>query len=265
MTEDALSDSYIHGTEPTEQRRLAALNRMTNAAFVEFLQVAPGMRVLEVGSGLGILATEVAAAAERVHVIALERSSEQLSAVVKVPSVSCLRGDANHLPLAEGSFDLVYARCVLEHVGAPDRVLSEMRRVARSGARVGVCENDVSLLRFDPPCPLFEVVWSAFQAYQERLGGDGRIGRRLYRLFQRGGFARIELSIQPEVHWHGSPGFLWWVHNIIGNIQSARQGLVRSGLSSAIQIDRAIEELTELAARDDASSVFAWNRAVAIR
>lgn len=28
------SDTYIHGTEPSEQERLAALNRMTNAAFV---------------------------------------------------------------------------------------------------------------------------------------------------------------------------------------------------------------------------------------
>ena len=30
-------DTYIHGTEPGEQQRLAALNRLTNRAFVEFL------------------------------------------------------------------------------------------------------------------------------------------------------------------------------------------------------------------------------------
>ncbi len=28
-------DTYIHGTEPSEQERLAALNRMTNAAFLD--------------------------------------------------------------------------------------------------------------------------------------------------------------------------------------------------------------------------------------
>src|SRR2546429_7945171 len=59
------ADSYIHGTEPAEQRRLAALNRMTNDAFVRFLNVGTGARVLEVGSGLGILAAAVASAGGR--------------------------------------------------------------------------------------------------------------------------------------------------------------------------------------------------------
>ena len=36
------ADSYIHGTEPAEQRRLAVLNRMTNDAFVRFLNVGTG-------------------------------------------------------------------------------------------------------------------------------------------------------------------------------------------------------------------------------
>jgi SAM-dependent methyltransferase len=264
MTERA-ANSYIHGTEPTEQRRLAQLNRMTNPQFVEFLRVVPDAWVLEIGSGLGILARDVAAAATRVHVVALERSPEQLAAARRVPMVHYLRGDGNHLPIQDQRFDLVYARCVLEHVGAPERVLGEMRRVARIGARVGACENDVTLLRFDPPCPTFEAVWAAFQEYQARLGGDSRIGRRLYRLFRRVGFSSIELSIQPDVHWHGSPGFDWWVQNIIGNVESARHGLVTSGFATAMQIDEAVHELTELAAREDASSVFAWNRAVAVR
>jgi ubiquinone/menaquinone biosynthesis C-methylase UbiE len=265
MTEDSAADTYIHGTRPAEQRRLAALNRMTNAAFIRFLQVAPRMRVLEVGSGLGILAAEVARAAEGVRVVAFEKSSEQLAAAAAVPSVTYLRGDAHRLSLSDGSFELVYARYLLEHVEDPEQVLREMRRVARPDARVAVCENDISLLRVDPPCPTFEKVWAAFQQYQERLGGDGRIGRRLYRLFRRAGFSRIELSIQPEVHWHGSEGFDAWIHNIIGNIESARRGLVGSGLCSEAQLDTAIGELAELSSRNDASSLFTWNRAVAVR
>jgi SAM-dependent methyltransferase len=238
---------------------------MTNRAFLEFLRVTAGMRVLEVGSGLGILAAEVAAAASRVRVVGLERSSEQLAAAGRIPTVAYIRGDAHHLPLADSSFALVYARYVLEHVRAPERVVSEMRRVARGGGRVAVCENDVSLLRFDPPCPVFEVVWTAFQDYQERLGADGRIGRRLYRLFRGAGLSNIELSVQPEVHWQGSEGFAWWVQNIIGNVESARQGLIDSRLVTEAQIDTAVGELSDLASHRDASSVFVWNRAVGVR
>ena len=41
---------------------------------------------------------------------------------------------------------------------------------------VAVCENDVSLMRLDPPCGAFEHVWAIFQQYQRDLGGDALIG-----------------------------------------------------------------------------------------
>lgn len=265
MSEGTARNTYIHGTDPSEQERLAALNRMTNKAFVEFLRIAPRMQVLEVGSGLGLLAVDVASAAEDVQVVGVEKSSEQITAAAKAASVTYVQGDAHQLDFPDGSFDLVYARYVLEHVTAPERVLGEMRRVTRLGGRVAACENDISLLRVDPPCPAFEEVWLAFQQHQRNLGGDGLIGRRLYRLFRQADFARIELSVQPEVHWYGSAGFFGWIQNLIGNIESARQRLVDSGLCVQPQLEKAIAELTDLSQQRNASSHFMWNRAVAIR
>src|SRR6266404_1323716 len=186
---DSKHDAYIHGTEPSEQRRLAALNRLTNKAFVQFLHVAPGEKVLEVGSGLGILAADVAAAAVDVQVIGLEKSAEQIAAAATASGTRYIRGDAHSIPFPDGRFDLVYGRYILEHVLDPQRVLREMKRVARGGGRVAVCENDISLLRLDPPCPVAEEVWRSFERYQQQLGGDGRIGRRLYRLFREAGLS----------------------------------------------------------------------------
>jgi SAM-dependent methyltransferase len=257
--------SYIHGTEPSEQERLAALNRLTNAPFVRFLGVTKGARVLEVGSGLGILAAEVAAAAEDVHVVGVEGAAAQLAAAVSDPRVEYVLGDAHALRFPDASFDLVYGRYILEHVSDPERVVAEMHRVARVGARVAVCENDVSLMRVDPPCPAFDEVWSAFQRHQHALGGDALVGKRLFRLFRHAGFSAIELSVQPDVHWQGSLGFPGWIHNLIGNIGSARAGLVRSGLCDQVQIDAAVDELTALVEHPDASSQFVWNRALAVR
>jgi len=248
-------DTYIHGTEPSEQERLAALNRMTNATFVRFLDVPAGARVLEVGSGLGLLAVEVASAADGVHVVGVEQSADQIAAAATSPRVTYRQGDAHTIDFPDASFDLVYARYLLEHVSKPEVVLSEMRRVVRTGGRVAVCENDISLLRFDPPCPAFDRAWDLFLRYQATLGGDAVIGRRLYRLFHAAGLNQIELSVQPEVHWHGSPGFAGWVQNIIGNLESARRGIDET------QLDQAVAELTALADREDASAVFVWNRA----
>jgi hypothetical protein len=139
-----------------------------------------------------------------------------------------------------------------------------MRRVVRRGGRVAVCENDISLFRLDPQCPVFDSVWQAFQEHQRNLGGDSHIGRRLYRLFRRAGFTNIELSGQTENHWHGSPTFEAWIQNLIGNIESARQGLVQSGLCSSEKINAACAEVTALLQNDEASSQFMWSRAAAV-
>jgi SAM-dependent methyltransferase len=258
-------DIYIHGTEPSEQERLAGLNRMTNAAFIRFLDVAPRSRVLEVGSGLGILANEVAAAAADVHVAGVELSAQQLAVARPAPRVTFTQGDAHSLDFPDESFDLVYARYLLEHVTDPDRVLREMRRVTKPGGRVAVCENDVSLLRFDPPCPAFERAWDSFIRFQATLGGDGLIGRRLFGLFRHAGLTDVELSVQPEIHWYGSPGYVACLQNIIGNLESARRGMIAAGAIGERDLDAGVADLERLKARDDGSSVFVWNRAIARR
>jgi SAM-dependent methyltransferase len=258
-------DIYIHGTEPSEQERLAGLNRMTNAAFIRFLDIPPRSRVLEVGSGLGILANDVARSAADVDVVGVELSPAQLAAARPAPRVTFTQGDAHVLDFPDASFDVVYARYLLEHVADPDRVLREMRRVAKAGGRVAVCENDVSLLRFDPPCPAFDRAWEAFIQFQASLGGDGLIGRRLFRLFRRAGFLDIELSVQPEIHWYGSPGYVTCLQNIIGNLESARRGMIAAGAIGARDLDAGVAEIEQLKARDDGSSVFVWNRAMARR
>ena len=251
-----MSDAYVHGTAPPEQERLALLNRVTNETFVEFLGVKAGMRVLEVGSGLGILASHVASIAA--EVVGVERSPEQIARAPRVANLTIVQGDAHQLEFPDASFDLVYTRYVLEHVADPERVLREMRRVARPGARVVACENDISLMRVDPPCPAFEAAWDGLARYQATLGGDALIGRRLFRLFRNAGFPDVQLSLQPEVHWAGGPGFEAWVRVIIGNIEG-----VRANIGTELA-DRAIAELEALLERDDASVIFAWNRALGI-
>jgi len=257
--------AYIHGTAPDEQRRLAGLNRMTNGPFMEFLRIAPGMHVLEVGSGLGILAAEVASAAKDVRVVGLEKSPQQLVSAIKAHGLSYVQGDAHQLEFSDASFDLVYARYLLEHVSHPQKVLGEMRRVLRPGGRIALCENDISLVRLDPPCPAFEKLWAAFASYQLKLGGDPFIGRRLCRLLTDAGFLDIELSVQPEIHWHGSAGFSWWIGNLEGNLESARSGIMESGLGTKEDFVACNVELSTLVRKEGASSHFVWNRAAATR
>ena len=259
--------TYIHGTAPSEQERLALLNRLTNPPFLSFLGEIEGLAVLEVGSGLGILAAEASGRNQAGLTVGLEISADQIQAVKAFRSSNLIfcRGDAHILPFRERSFDLVYCRYLLEHVRDPLRVLREMRRALKPGGRAMVQENNILINQFHPECPAFNRVWHAFVELQASLGGDALIGKKLFALFKEAGFRDIELSIQPEVHWHGSSGFRPWIQNLIGNVRSAESALAAIGFCSAQEIDSAIGELVALLGNERASAYFYWNRASGIR
>jgi len=265
--------AYIHGTAPEEQERLVLLNRLSNRPFLEWLGLREDERGLEVGSGLGLLCAQAAALVPRGGVVGIELSAEQLARSPRTGdrprNLAFVRGDALRLPFrdgaASGGFDRAWCRYLLEHVAEPAHVLREIRRVLRPGGRVHVQENDTTLVRFDPPCPAFDRAWERFAALQARLGGDARIGTRLYRLLHEAGFVGIELSLAPEAHWAGSPGFAGWVENLAGNVRSAAAALVRERLAAPGEIDAALAELRALRSRPDASALFAWNRATGRR
>ena len=253
---------YIHGTHQEEQERLAALNRLTNAPFVAFLDPAPADRMLEVGSGLGLLANEVAQSAPYGSVIGVEFAAEQIGRARTARSnIRFARGDAHHLPFAADRFDLVYCRYLLEHVRDPVAALREMRRVLKPGRKAFAQENNMRMVAFDPDCPKVDALLLKFYEMQRRLGGDALIGKRLYALFHAAGFRDIELSYQPEIHPADSPTFKPWVDNFIGLIEGASALLRTHGLATSDEIRSAMDEMRTLREREDASFLFHWNRA----
>jgi SAM-dependent methyltransferase len=257
---------YIHGTHDAEQERLTRLNQLTNPPFLRFLDLAETDAVLEVGSGLGLLAGEVARRIPKGRALGVEFSAGQLArAAARVPNLRFAQGDAHHLPFADSVFDVVYCRYVLEHVGDPLHVLREMRRVLKPGGRAFAQENDTVLTVFDPDCPATDALIRQFVALQARLGGDGRVGKRLFALFHQAGLRDIELSYAPEIHPANRPTFRIWVENILGIIEGAADALQSHNLATDIEIEAARSELRRLLTRDDASALFHWNRAVGVK
>ena len=125
---------YVHGTSPDEQARLAQLNQITNPQFIQFLEVRHTDQILEIGAGLGILASQVAEVASAGSVTAIEFSDEQLARRRgSRENLYFVRGDAHHLPFPDASFDVVYCRYVLEHMADALRVIQEAHRVLRPG------------------------------------------------------------------------------------------------------------------------------------
>ncbi len=258
--------TYIHGTTKSEQARLAKLNQLTNDSFVSFLELTNTSRVLELGSGLGILASEVAKKVPRGEVWGVEYSTDQLKlAKSESGNLRFVQADAHHLPFRDKTFDVAYSRYVLEHLADPVRVLEEVHRVLKPGGKMFVQENNILMCMFDPDCPKFDRVWSRFAILQSRLGGDALIGKRLFRHFKNAGFKEIELSMSPEIHHSGQSTLSPWIMNLIWILEGGRKGLEEEELASGKEIDEAINELKSFLERKDATALFYWNRAIATR
>lgn len=253
--------NYIHGTAPSEQDRLRLLNELTNPAFLDFLEIKTTDRVLEVGSGLGLLASEVAAQLPEGQLTGIEISEAQLAQCPNDQSnLSFVQGDATKLPFEANTFDVVYGRYILEHLHHPMQALEEVKRVLKTNGKVFFQENAIAFVKFYPDCPTFDKVWHQFLVLQSQLGGDGMIGIKLHHLLKHTGFSELELSIAPEIHSPENGKLIPWVDNIIGNIHSGAAALLDRQLATQAEIGQAVEELSNLKKRADASAYFYWNR-----
>jgi SAM-dependent methyltransferase len=120
----------------------------------------------------------------------LQRAVELARAAGDAALVDFRVGNAAALPLSEtetGSFDLVHARFVLEHVPDPLTVVRQMVRAARPGGRIVLQDDDHELLRLWPELPGFDRIWHSYMTAFERNHNDPRIGRRLVQLLSQAG------------------------------------------------------------------------------
>ena len=123
------------------------LDRRWRRRVIKELQLAPGARVLDVATGTGDLAIELARAVPSGHVIGLDPSAEMLKiAGVKMGKrgldarVSLVEGDAQVLPQANCEIDAATIAFGIRNVPDRPRALRELARVVRPGGKIAVLE-----------------------------------------------------------------------------------------------------------------------------
>ncbi len=259
------SDSdYLHGTDPAEQRRLSTLNRLLNHRSLECLALRGGERILDLGCGLAQLSRAMArAAGPQGTVIGIERSDEQLTEAHRQVAeagdeglVELRRGGAPQLPLADdewGSFDLVHARFLLEHVADPEAVVRAMVRAALPGGRIVLEDDDHELLRLWPEAPDVEPLWNAYTRAYSESGRDPFVGRRLVAMLHEAG------ARPARNHWNffggcaGSPEFGALCDNFVGILVGARQAIVTQGGLDEARFDAGVAALEAWGRRPEAA------------
>jgi demethylmenaquinone methyltransferase/2-methoxy-6-polyprenyl-1,4-benzoquinol methylase len=124
----------------------AGLHRMWKAFAVRQADVRPGMRVLDIAGGTGDLARAFAERAGDTGMVVLSDINLSMLRAGRdklldrgrmLPLAQC---DAERLPFADDSFDVVSVAFGLRNMTHKDVALAEMRRVARPGGKVLVLE-----------------------------------------------------------------------------------------------------------------------------
>jgi SAM-dependent methyltransferase len=93
--------------------------------------------------------------------------------------------------LPDGSFDVVHAHQVLQHVGDPEAALCEMRRVTRPGGIVAVRDSDYAAFAWFPQLPELDEWMELYQRVARGNGGEPDAGRRLLSWAHAAGFADV--------------------------------------------------------------------------
>jgi SAM-dependent methyltransferase len=174
----------------TTQARL--IDPITRHFFVE-AGIAPGMRVLDVGSGVGDVAILLAGlVGPSGEVVGTDTSATALALArarideMRLGNVSFQDGDPGELTFPV-PFDAVAGRYILQFMPDPSAALNKIVQNVRPGGVVVFHELDWSGARSVPPAPLYDRCCALCAETIGKLGADTGMGPKLHGVFERAG------------------------------------------------------------------------------
>jgi ubiquinone/menaquinone biosynthesis C-methylase UbiE len=188
------SNDYVLGYTDAEHERL-----LRQAAIIEFVTerlfreagIAPGQRVLDLGSGMGDVAMLLARlVGPQGEVVGVERDEKSIArartrvAEAGLHNVSFLNSDVNNI-VSDKPFDAAVGRFILMFLPDPVSVLRSAVRLVRPGGIVAFQEPSwAPMLVFGAGLPLWSRTRHLIHETLLRSGANREMGVALYRVFQ---------------------------------------------------------------------------------
>jgi ubiquinone/menaquinone biosynthesis C-methylase UbiE len=239
--------SYIIRGGIAGRERLRILSRVMRPTSLALLQRAglrPNINVLEIGSGGGDLAFDIArivGSAGRVLGTDIDQTKLELATSEAseqgLANVSFQFADITESAPAS-DFDLVHAPFVLTHLTNPAQALAHIRAALRPGGIIVLEDIDFRGYFCYPDCA---AVWRYVHLYTEttkRKGVDANIGPRLPSLLVAAGFENVRMNVvQPS----GTEGDVKLLSPL--TMENIADAVIAEGLATSEEIDRIVAEL----------------------
>jgi ubiquinone/menaquinone biosynthesis C-methylase UbiE len=196
-------DTYTHGHHPAVLRSHSWRTAENSAGFLLPL-LTPGQRLLDVGCGPGTITLDLAQRVAPGAVVGIDNAADAIAtaeanltnrqAGLDGVTVSFRRDDVYRLDAADGSFDVVFAHQVLQHLSDPVAALAEMRRVCHPEGVVAVRDSDYAGFVWAPLDPRLDRWMALYHDLAHSNHAEPDAGRFLLRWAQDAGFSQIEPS-----------------------------------------------------------------------
>ncbi|MEV7228696.1 methyltransferase domain-containing protein [Polymorphospora sp. NPDC051019] len=187
---------YTHGHHESVLR-VHRWRTADNSAAYLLPHLVPGMSVLDVGCGPGTITADLAARVAPGRVTAVEITAAALglardeAAARGQRNIDFAVADVHELHFPDGSFDVVHAHQVLQHVADPVRALAEMRRVTRPGGVVAARDADYAAFAWFPQVPELDEWLDLYRRAARANGAEPDAGRRLLSWARVAGFTDV--------------------------------------------------------------------------
>lgn len=266
---------YTHGHQDAVLESHRWRNVANSAAYL-IDSLAPGLGLLDLGCGPGTLTIDLARIVAPGRVVGVDISAKVVgeaeqrakdAGIGHVSFVTADFGDEAAMAVAgveAGSFDVVHAHQVLQHLPDPVGALRAMRRYVRPGGLVAVRDADYRAMSWAPENEGMAKWMETYLAVTRRNRAEAAAGRWLLRWASAAGFEDVAYSSSTWT-FASARDREWWAEVWAGRCVSSSfaEQAVAYGIASAEEMEEMATAWREWAREEGAVFVVPHGEVVA--